>query len=106
MYYLYKCRAIYQDGHSFEGKFGYLVNNDGTVSYNYKQGVIKFSDGLLIEGSKINQLLNGKVNCKWENGDRKFFETLNDKRHGPSIVYDFDSKFKMDYYSNEEKIFL
>ena len=31
---------------------------------------------------------------------------LNDKRHGPIIVYDFDGKVKKEYYSNDEEIFL
>ena len=64
---------------------------------------------MLIEGSKINNLWNGKVNFKLKNGDREIseiFEILNDKRHGYSIVYDFDGKVEMGYYSNGEKIFL
>ena len=82
------------------------MNNDGTVSYDYDQGVYKRSDGVLKEGSIINQLLNGKVKFKWENGNREIFEMLNNKRHGPSIFYDFDDKVKMGYDSNGKIIFL
>ena len=103
--YLYKCRRIYKDGGSFEGKQECIMNNDGTESF-YDQGVNKYSDGGLIEGSMINSLRNGKINSKWKNGDREISEMLNDKRHGPSIVYYFDGKIKMGYYSNGKKIFL
>ena len=82
------------------------MNNDGTVFYDYNQGVIKCSDGGLIEGSMINSLWNGKINSKWKNGNRAIFEMLNDKLHGPAIVYDYDSKVRIDYCSNGEKIFL
>ena len=70
------------------------------------QGVIKSPKGVLHEGSRINSLLNGKVNFKWEDGDKEISERLNDKRHGPVIVYKFDGKVKKEYYSNGEKIFL
>ena len=103
--YLYKCRYIDQDGNSFEGKQGNIMNNDGTESF-YHQGVIKYSNGELKEGSKINSLWNGKVNFKWEDGDKEISEMLNDKRHGPVIFYDFDGKVNKKYYSNEEEIFL
>ena len=103
--YLYKCRRIDHDGDSFEGKQECITNNDGTISY-YNQGVIKCSDGRLIEGSRINSLWNGKEYFKWENGARQISERLNDKRHGPAIFYDYDGKVKIDYYSNGEKIFL
>ena len=106
MYYLYKYRIIQQNGDNFEGKLGYIMNNDGTVSYGYKQGVTKYSNGLLLEGSRINSLLNGKVNFKWQNGDKENSEMLNDKWHGPALLYYFDGKVKMDYYSNGEQIFL
>ena len=105
MHYLYKCRVIYQNGNSFEGKQECIMNNDGTVSYD-EQGVSKYSNGVLQEGNKINGLLNGKVKFKWENGDKEISEMLNDKWHGSTIVYGFDGKVKMDYYSNEEQIFL
>ena len=104
MHYLYKCRLIIQDGNSFEGKEECITNNDGTESY-YKQGVIKYSNGELIEGSRINSLLSGKVNIKWENGDRQVHE-VNVKWHGPAIIYDFDGKVIKDHFSNGEKIFL
>ena len=103
--YLYKCRLIYQNGNSFEGKQECITNNDGTES-NYQQGVTKCLNGVLHEGSRINSLWNGKVNFKWENRDRQISEVLNDKRHGPTIRYDFDGEIKMSYYSNNEKIFL
>ena len=54
------------------------MNNDGTVSYNYKQGVYKYSNGLLLEGNKINNLWREKVNIKWEDGNRDTNEMLND----------------------------
>ena len=73
------------------------MNNDGTVSYHYKQGITKYSNGILIERSSINLLLNGEVNIKWVSGGREIFEMLNDKRHGPVIVYDFEGKVKMSY---------
>ena len=82
------------------------MNNDGTVSYHYKQGVIKYSDLVLQEGSSINDLWNGKINFKWENGDREVSEMLNNKSYGPSILYDFDGKVKINYFSNDERIFL
>ena len=82
------------------------MNNDGTVSYDYMQGVDKYSNGELQEGGTINDLWNGKVNFKWENGDREVSEMLNDKIHGPSIVYCFDGKVIKDYFSNGEKISL
>ena len=104
--YLYKCRAIFQDGDSFEGKLIRIMNNTGTLSYCYMQGVNKYSDGVLIEGSSINQLWNGKLNLNLKKGNRSIFEMLNDKGHGPSIVYYFDGKVKMSYYSNGKKIFL
>ena len=53
----------------------------------------------------INSLWNGKVNCKCENGDKEISEALNNKRHGPVIIYNFDGKVDKEYYSNEEKIF-
>ena len=81
------------------------MNNDGTEAY-YEQGVNKYSDGSLIEWSMINSLWNGKANCKWENGDKEISEALKGKRHGPAIVYDYEGKAKIDYYSNGEKIFL
>ena len=81
------------------------MNNDGTESY-YKQGVWKYSDGDLSEGNRINELWNGKVNFKWEDGDREISEMLNDNLHGPIIVYDFNGKVNKEYYSNDEKIFL
>ena len=80
------------------------MNNDGTKSL-YHQGVIKHSNGALKEGNRINSLWNGKVNLKWENGDKEISEMLN-KRHGPTIFYDFDGKVKKEYYSNGEEIFL
>ena len=106
LHYLCKYRAFYQSGNSFEGKEWCIVNNDGTVSSGYEQGVNKYSNGLLIEGSSINSLCNGKANFKWRNGDREISEILNDKRHGTAIRYDFDGKIKMGYYSNGKKIFL
>ena len=106
MHYLYKCRIIGQSGNSFEGKSGEIMNNDGTESYNYDKGVTKCSDGRLQEGSCINNLLNGKVNFKWENGNKEISEWLNGERHGSIIVYDFDGKVKEKYYSNDEEIFL
>ena len=54
------------------------MNNDGTVSYHYKQGVYKHSNGLLLEGNKINNLWREKVNIKWEDGNRDTNEMLND----------------------------
>ena len=81
------------------------MNNDGVESYDYQQGVIKYSNGELIEGSRINSLLSGKVNIKWENGDRQVHE-VNVKWHGPAIIYDFDGKVIKDHFSNGEKIFL
>ena len=105
MLYLYKCRYIYQDGGSSEGKQECITNNDGTKSI-YKQGVNKYSNGALAEGSWIDYLWNGKVNRKWENGDRQISENLNDEKHGPSIVYDFDGKVIKGYFSNGEEIFL
>ena len=106
MYYLYKCRVIYESGDSFEGKQGRIMNNDGTESF-YEQGVIKYSDGVLLEGNRINNLLNGKVNFKWKDGNKEFSERLNDEKHGPVIVYKFDGKVNKEYYySNGEKIFL
>ena len=104
MLYLYKCRRIDHDGDSFEGKQECITNNDGTISY-YNQGVIKCSDGRLIEGSSINNLWNGKVNLN-ENGNREISEWLNDKRHGPIIFYDFDGEVNQYYFSNDEVIFL
>ena len=82
-----------------------ITNNDGT-EYYYDQGVIKYSDGELQEGSMINDLWNGKGNYKWEDEDKEISEWLNDKRHGPIIFYDFDGKVKMGYFSNGKKIFL
>ena len=82
------------------------MNNDGTVSYDYVQGVTKYPIRLLSEGSRINSLWNGKVIFKWENGDRPIYEMLNDKGHGPSIVYHFNGKVNKEYYSNGEEIFL
>ena len=82
------------------------MNNDGTVLYEYQQGVTKYSDGVLLEGNIINQLLSGKANFKWEDGGRESSEMLNDKRHGPAIIYDFEGNVKMDYYSNGDEIFL
>ena len=105
MLYLYKCRLICKDGGSFEGNQECITNNDGTKSY-YKQGVIKCSDGELHEGSMINSLWNGKVNFKWESGNKETSEWLNDKRHGPVIVYKFDGEVYKEYYSNGEEIFL
>ena len=105
MLYLYKCRNIDQNGNSFEGKEECITNNDGTKSY-YNQGVNKYSDGKLAEGSRINSLWNGKVNLKWEDEDKEISERLNSKRHGPIIVYDFDGKVNKEYYSNGEEIFL
>ena len=81
------------------------MNNDGTESF-YKQGVIKYSDGELHEGIRINNVWNGKVNIKWEDGDKEISEMLNDKRHGPVIFYDLDGKVNKEYRSNGEKIFL
>ena len=37
------------------------MNNDGTISYDYEQGVTKYSNFMLVEGDRINQLRNGKV---------------------------------------------
>ena len=54
----------------------------------------------------INHLWNGKLNDKWENGDRDISEILKNKRHGPTRVYYFNGKVKMSYYSNGEQIFL
>ena len=105
MLYLYKCRIIDQDGNSFEGKRELITNNDGTESF-YHQGVIKYSNGALKEGIRINNVWNGKVNIKWEDGDKEISEMLNDKRHGPVIFYDFDGKVNKEYRSNGEKIFL
>ena len=102
--YLYKCRQIYQDGDSFEGKSVGITNNDETESY-FKQGVYKHSNGVY-EGSSINDLWNEKVNFKWENGNREISEMLNDKRHGPVTIYGYDGKVRIDYCSNGEKIFL
>ena len=82
-----------------------ITNNDGTKSF-YDQGVFKYPNGVLKEGSSINDLWNGKVNFKWENGDREISEMLNGKSHGPVIFYDFDGKVNKEYYSNGEKIFL
>ena len=82
------------------------MNNDETVSYDYKQGVHKYPDGKLQEGNRINYLWNGKTNFKWEDRDKEISEMLNGKRHGPSIFYDFDGKVNQEYYSNEEEIFL
>ena len=76
------------------------MNNDGTVSYDYEQGVNKYSDGALHEGKRINGLWNGKVNFKWEEGDKQVSEMLNDEKHGPIIVYDFDGKVKMGFCSD------
>ena len=104
--YLYKCRNIDQNGNSFEGKEGSIMNNDGTVSSDYKQGVFNNLKGELIEGNRINNLWNGKVNFKWKDGDREISEWLNNKEHGPIIVYDFDGKVNKEYYSNGEEIFL
>ena len=81
------------------------MNNDGTESF-YHQGVIKCPNGELHEGNKINSFWNGKVNFKWEDGNREISERLNDKRHGPAIRYDFDGKVKMDCLSNDKIIFL
>ena len=106
MHYLYKCRVIGQSGDSFEGKDGCIMNNDGTESYDYMQGVTKHSSGKLIEGSLINNLWNGKTNFKWEDGDREISEMLNDKKHGPTIRYDFYGKVHIYYYSNGKVIFL
>ena len=103
---LYKCRIIDQDRNSFEGKHKWITNNDGTEYYDYIQGVTKYSSGRLIEGSMINSLWNGKINIKWEDGNKEICEMLNDEKHGPSIVYDFDGKVKKEYYSNDEEIFL
>ena len=102
--YLYKCRVIDQNGNSFEGKQECITNNDETVTY-YKQGVNKYSNGVLQEGNKINNLWNGKVNFKWKYGDKEISENLNSKRHGPAIFYDYDGKVKKEYYSNDEEIF-
>ena len=104
MFYLYKCRLIHQSEGSFEGKQECIKNNDGAKSY-YKQGVTKYLNEVY-EGSSINDLLNGKINFKWEDGDKEISEMLNGKRHGPSIYYDFDGKVKKEYYSNDEEIFL
>ena len=104
MLYLYKCRNIDPNGNSFEGKEGFIMNNDGTKSY-YKKGVTKYLNEVY-EGSSINNLWNGKINFKWEDGDKEIYEMLNDKRHGPSIDYDFYGKVKKEYYSNDEEIFL
>ena len=82
------------------------MNNDGTVSYDYDQGVNKYSEGVLEEGSRINHLLNEKVNFKLENGGWQISEMLNDNLHGPTIFYYFDGKVNKEYYSNDEKIFL
>ena len=101
MLYLYKCRQICQNGNSFEGISGNIMNNDGTESF-YEQGVIKCLNGVLQEGNKINNLLNGKVNFKWEDGDKEISEWLNGERHGPAIIYGFDGKVKIDYSSNGE----
>ena len=106
LHYLYKCRAICQNGDIFEGKDGCIMNNDGTVLYNYKQGVNKYSNGVLHEGNVINHIWNGKVNDKWENGDIEISEILDDKNHGPVTIYDVDGKVHIDYHSNGEKIFL
>ena len=81
------------------------MNNDG-AKFFYEQGVTKYSNGALAEGSRIDYLWNGKVNRKLENGDRQISENLNEEKHGPSIVYDFDGKVKKEYYSNDEEIFL
>ena len=81
------------------------MNNDGTVSY-YEQGVNRLSNGELYEGSWIDRLLNGKVNFKLKNRNKKILEMLNGDKHGPVIVYDFNGKVKIDYCSNGEKIFL
>ena len=104
MLYLYKCRNIDQSGNSFEGKEECITNNDGTKFY-YKQGVTKYLNEVY-EGSSINNLWNGKVNLKWEDGDKEISEMFNHKRHGPSIDYDFDGKVKKEDYSNGVKIFL
>ena len=106
MHYLCKYRVILQNGDSFEGISECIMNNDGTVSYDYIQGVIKGSDGVLQEGSLINNLWNGRANFKWENGDREISEMVNDKRHGPSKFYYFDGRVNKEYYLNGEKIFL
>ena len=82
------------------------MNNDGTVSYAYDQGVNKLSDGEFLEGTRINSLWNGKVNCKCENGDREISEMLNDDRHGPVIIFDFYGKVKIRYCSNGDEISL
>ena len=105
MLYLYKCRQIHQDENSFEGKKGSITNNDGNKSF-YKQGVIKYSDGRLYEGNRINSLWNGKVNFKWKSGNKEISEMLNDNRHGPVIIYKFDREVNQYYLSNGEKIFL
>ena len=98
LHQLYKYRIIYQNGDSFEGKEGWVVSNDGTVSYDYDQGVYKYLNGVMHEGNKINNLWNGKVSDKWENGDREISEMLNDNSFGPVIIYDFDGKVKMSCY--------
>ena len=82
------------------------MNNDGTVLYDYKQGVTKYSNGVLHEGNMINNLWNRKLNCKWENEGREISEMLNDKSHGPVIIYYFDGKIEMGSCSNGEIIFL
>ena len=82
------------------------MNKDGTVSYDYDQGITKYYNGLLLEGSRINNLLNGKVNFKWQNGIREISEIFNSNRHGPTRAYYFDGKVKMGFYSNGEEIFL
>ena len=104
--YFYKCRQIDQNGNSFEGKSGKIMNNDGTISYRYDQGVHKYSNGVLKEGNRINKLWNGKLNYKWKNGNREISERLNGKRHGPAIGYNFAGKVKMVYFSNGKRIFL
>ena len=106
MHYLYKCRVIDQNGDSFEGKQGCIMNSNGTVSYDYKQGITKYSNGLLLKGSSINNLWNGKVNSKWKNGHIQITENLNSKRHSPAIIYDFEGEVIMDYFSNGKIIFL
>ena len=82
------------------------MNNDGTVSYRYDQGVHKYSDGKLHEGKRINKLWNGKLNFKTKSGNREISERLNGERHGPAIIYKFDGKVKMVYFSNGKRIFL
>ena len=82
------------------------MNNDGTVSHEYDEGVIKYSNGVLEEGSRINLLLNGKVYFKWHSENREISETFNNNRHGPAVIYDFDGEVSKEYYSNGEEIFL